>query len=192
MGAAEKSERGIIKCLHPQRQPRNAGLAQLLHMRRRSADRICFQRYFSLRGEPPESVNMVQNIADQFSRHKRWRAAAKKYGFHRPVRAQPMRMGQLATIGGQPIFLCRRVFMRRVNIEIAIGTNRRTKRPMQINAQGRHIGLAFGWPVHASLSSKQAATNWAKASARCDMACLASGSISPKVKSPPSGRKIGS
>ena len=85
------------------------------------------------------------------------------------------------------------VFMRCMDIEITIGANRRTKRPMQINAKRRQaIGLsAHGGLAHATRSAKQAATNWAKASARCDMACLASGFISPKVKSPPSGKKSG-
>ena len=113
MGAAEKSERRIIKCLHPQRQPRNAGLVR--HMRCRSADRICFQRYFSLRGEL--SVNMVQNIADQFSRHKRWRAAAKNTVSTGPCRRSPCAWVRFPLIGGQPIFLCRRVFMRRVTLK---------------------------------------------------------------------------
>ena len=136
---------------------------------------------------------MVQNIADQFSRHERWRAAAEKHTVHWPDRAQPMRISQFGAIGGQPVLRVGGVFMRRVNVKIAIGTNGRTKRPMQINAERRHI-ISFNalrsFP-HFGLSAKHAATNWAKASARCDMACLASGFISPKVKSPPSGRKSG-
>src|SRR5262245_24194267 len=54
---------------------------------------------------------------------------------------------------------------RPIDVEIAIGTNARAIRPMDIDAQ-----------THFS-----AATSFAKARARWLIACFASGSISPKV-----------
>ena len=65
-----------------------------------------------------------------------------------------------------------------VTVEVAIGAFRQAERPVNVNAEGFY-------PKHA-------ATSLRKASARWLMACLASGSISPKVRVPPAGRKMGS
>ena len=53
MGAAEKFKRIIVKSLHPQRQPRNAGMAQFLQMHLRGADRIGLERYFRVTRQTP-------------------------------------------------------------------------------------------------------------------------------------------
>ena len=72
-----------------------------------------------------------------------------------------------------------------VAVEVAIGTLGDTERPMDVDAEARVRAGRPGCAAAGQVASgrKQAATSLLKATARWLMACLASGSISPKVMS---------
>src|SRR5690606_34136885 len=83
--------------------------------------------------------------------------------------------------------------MAHMAVEVAIGTLGRAERPVQIDAKA---GI-----VRAAHASNSALASSAKARVRCDRPspsgppprpCFSSEVISPKVRSPPSGRNIGS
>ena len=84
-------------------------------------------------------------------------------------------------------------------VEVAIGALGLAEGPMDVECQFGRGGISLGLASHRGVdlgghtgASKQAATSLAKARARWLMACLAAGSISPKVRSWPSGRNMGS
>ncbi len=72
---------------------------------------------------------------------------------------------------------------RAINVEVAVGANAGAVRPVDVEADVRQV---------AGDAQNRAAFSWAKATARWLIACLAAGSISPKVSASPARVKIGS
>ena len=140
MRAAQFFQCRIVKGLHPQRQPRDAGCAQGFQMRLRGAHRIGLQRHLGARRQTPTRIHRRQNRGDQIGRHERRRAAAEKHRLDRPLRAHRNRMVQFARISGPPnIAVGGMRIAQHMHIEITIGANGGTKRPMHIKPQGRQL-----------------------------------------------------
>ena len=83
--------------------------------------------------------------------------------------------------GGHKIVNLARAAPRAIDVEIAIGTDARAERPMDIDPKRRR-----------RRRHHRAAFSFSKATARWLMASLSAGFISPKVREPPVGVKMGS
>src|SRR5262249_1980540 len=105
--------------------------------------------------------------------HQRGRPATEEDAAHlRAIRTLQLGDGaQFTRDAARPAHFV--VAVAHMRIEIAIGALLGAERPMHIDAERAHPSVpgAIAW-----------ATNFAKARARCDMACFSLGSISPKVK----------
>ena len=187
MVASEKGERGIAQRLHADRQARHPGLLQAEKIRPQNIIGIGFQRDLGAALDA-ERLRRCQQDRAQFVRPQQRRRAAAEVNrveramlrHPRPVRMNVRRDGldqrsAVAVLGG-------------VDVEVAIRADARAVRPVHVQAKPEMRSERRGGIGHVS----RAARSFFTASARWLIACLRSGSISPKVRVSPVATKTGS
>ncbi len=176
---AERLERGTIERLHADRNAIDAGCAIIAKALLLHTVGIGFERDLDIVCGRPQLCDAIEHAANRSAAHQGRRTAAEEHARNTwPLALQPGDEVELAQDRIAPAGFAERVADMRV--EVAIRTLRRAIGPVNVDAE----------PAHGLRSA--AFTNFSNAFARCEMACLALGSISANVNRFPSGMKIGS
>ena len=183
---AERLQGGVVQRLHPDRGTVDPGRAVAGEIAAFGAGGIGFEGDLGAPVDAPQPGRRIDHGGNGGGRHQRWRAAAEeeaRHGARSRLAAEP------AELADQGIGKGGRVDrdMADMGIEVAIGAFGTAERPMDIEAE--RFGGSLG---HGASAVPIRCRSPAKARARCDIACLASAAISPKVSASPSGLNIGS
>ena len=194
MRAPQKMERLIVQRLQPQRHAVHAGPRNIGKARRLDRGGVGLQRDLGIGLHLPVPPGRVDDRGHGFGGHQRRRAAAEKDRSQRPSAGQRRLMRQIGEQSVAPLLLVHA--FADMAVEIAIRALRYAEGPVHIKRKRRRGSVCrrrrYRMVKVQGVSQNTAATSCANASARWLIACLASGSISPKVMSWPSGWNIAS
>ena len=179
--AAEEGQARVVQRLHAQRQPADPGGGEGGEASGLRVGGVRLQRHLQVRRGGPQARGQGDELGRGPGRHQRGRAAAEVDGLQRAGAGQRGLATQVVADGADERRLLLPPPAVAHDVEVAVGADARAVGPVDVDPQRR------GRRAHSS-----AAFSLAKALARWLIACLAAGSISPKVRSRPSGRKIGS
>ena len=192
----------VAETLHAERDAIDARLAVAPETFRFHTGRVGLQRDFGVAGNRPVRRDGVENARHRSGLHQRGRAATEEDRVDRAFAAQRAHMGEFALIGLHEDLLVNRL-VADMAVEIAIGALGRAERPVDIHAErvaGSHC-ICRAHAPRSVLAPSFCVANSAKARARWErprsprpasQPCFSPASISPKVRSKPSGRKTGS
>ena len=191
VNASERAQIVIAQGLHADRNTIDAsraisGKASCIH-----AARIGFKRYLGIRRERKQPVDVFDECCHRRWLHQRRRAAAKKYGLCCALTDTLAHTDEFPPIGRE-IGRFIPPAMPDMAVEVAIRTFLGAERPVDVNCKRRCLATIQNFLGGGGHDTKQLETNFSNARALCEIACLASGSISPNVSVPPSGMNMGS
>ena len=181
MIASQPRQHGIVEALHAQRKPGQPRPLPRRHRLGRHGVGVGFQRDFRALRQAPCRVHSRDQVRKLAFAQQARRAAAE---MHRADAARPRPFAPVDRVAHHRLH--QRVRFARapveVDVEVAIGAEPRAKGPVQVNREQPGVVHCGNW----------SAMNLAKAAARWLTACLASGSISAKVRVSPTRWKTGS
>ena len=173
MLAPQRLEIGIGERLHADRDAIDAGGPVAGEVRRLDARRIGLERHLGIGGDRPQLCDPFEHASHGCGRHQRRRAAAEEDAGDFPARRARAEPGKLARQSvGECQFIDR--LMAHMRVEIAIGAFGPAEGPMHIDAKASEERIDELPEGHAHGARS---------------ACLAAGSISPKVSLLPVGQE---